>query len=67
MMKKKKLDRSTCRTDHAYNRFGAGNLETLKTIPEKLKINIRDELVNFHSKYYSSNLMQLCIQGKSCL
>lgn len=61
------LDKSTCREDHPYSKFGTGNLQTLKTEPEKLNLNVRDELLNFHSKYYSSNLMQLCLLGNESL
>ena len=30
-------------------------------------INVRDELLKFHSKYYSSNMMTLCVSGKDSL
>ena len=37
------------------NRFGTGNFDTLK------KESIRDELLEFHKKWYSSNIMNLCV------
>ena len=49
---------------HAYNKFGTGNIETLKSIPEAKGLYIRDILLDFHSKYYSANLMSLVILGK---
>lgn len=61
------LDKSTSRPDHDYCRFGTGNKETLDTIPKKNGLNTRDELLNFHNKYYSSNIMSFCILGKESL
>ena len=61
------LDKSTSREDHPYSKFGTGNLKTLKIEPEKLGLNVRDALLEFHSKYYSANLMTLCLLGKESL
>ena len=41
-----------------------GNKCTLKTRPQELGVDVRKELLNFHSKYYSSNLMTLAVVGK---
>ena len=41
-----------------FNRFQSGNLRSLK------REGIRDDLLKFHSKWYSSNVMSLCIIGK---
>lgn len=45
-----------------------GNKLTLETRPSKDGIDIRQELLKFHSTYYSSNLMGLCVlgRGKKC-
>ena len=32
--------------------------------PLKKGIKVRDELLKFHEKYYSSNIMTLCVLGK---
>lgn len=61
------LDKSTCREDHEYSKFGTGNLATLQTEPLKLGLNVRDALLEFHSKHYSSNLMTLCLLGNESL
>jgi insulysin len=53
--------------DHPYSKFGTGNLSTLKHEPEKLGLNVRDELIKFHTKYYSANLMSLCLLGKESI
>ncbi len=43
--------------DHPYGNFGCGNNETL------MKPKIRDILVQFYDKYYSSNIMKLVIMS----
>lgn len=58
------LEKSTCRHDHPYSKFGTGNIKTLKTEPEKLGLSVRDELLKFHENYYSANLMSLVLLGK---
>lgn len=59
--------RSTCRLDHPYSKYGIGNIDTLKNVPEASGIDVRDELIKFHEKYYSSNLMTLCILGRESI
>lgn len=44
--------------DHPYNKFGTGNLETLK------RPDIVDQLRRFHDKYYSAQLMKLTVIGR---
>ena len=61
------LDRFTSFEGHPYSKFGTGNLNTLKIQPEKLDFNLRDALLEFHSKNYSSNLMTLCLLGNESL
>ena len=40
-----------------------GTKETLKTIPESKGMKVREQLLAFHSKYYSSNIMALAVLG----
>lgn len=49
------------RKESAQNRFTCGNLETLQ-VP-----GIRDALINFHSKYYSANIMKLVVSSNETL
>lgn len=42
----------------------SGNKETLLTLPKEKGVDTRDELLKFHSKYYSSNIMALAVLGK---
>src|SRR5207237_3569467 len=41
--------------NHPYSHFGCGTKKTLN------KKNIRDKLIEFHTTYYSSNVMNLVI------
>lgn len=63
----RQLEKSLSNPKHPYSKFGTGNLETLKEIPIKRGLNIRDELLKFHEKYYSANIMKLVILGKESL
>ncbi|KAH9525028.1 hypothetical protein Btru_000137 [Bulinus truncatus] len=61
------LEKSLSKPGHDFGKFGTGNKETLETIPKSSGIDIRDELLKFHSEYYSSNVMGLCVLGKETL
>ncbi|KAK0408320.1 hypothetical protein QR680_003887 [Steinernema hermaphroditum] len=56
-----------CRPGHDYRKFGTGNRQTLMEIPKSKGIDVREELLKFHSKYYSSNIMSLCLVGNRSL
>ena len=58
------LERSTSNPNHPFSKFGTGNLSTLMDLPKEKGIQVRDELLKFHSKWYSSNLMTLSILGQ---
>ncbi|KAI8902913.1 Metalloenzyme, LuxS/M16 peptidase-like protein [Globomyces pollinis-pini] len=53
--------------NHPFNKFGTGNLETLKDIPLSKGLDIRKVLLEFHAKYYSANIMKLVILGKESI
>ncbi|XP_071641491.1 insulin-degrading enzyme-like isoform X2 [Temnothorax longispinosus] len=61
------LDKSSASPDHPYSKFGTGNRETLDIIPKQKNINVRNRLLEFHEKYYSANIMSLCVLGKESL
>jgi insulysin len=61
------VDKETCDPNHDYHKFTIGNRQTLKEQPEKDNINVRQELLNFHSKWYSADLMSLSVLGKESL
>eukprot|EP00920_Eleutheroschizon_duboscqi_P034499 GHVT01082748.1.p1 GENE.GHVT01082748.1~~GHVT01082748.1.p1 ORF type:complete len:919 (+),score=103.84 GHVT01082748.1:336-2759(+) len=58
---------STANPEHPHCNFSMGNLETLKTVPESKNIDVRAALLDFHKKWYSSNIMRLVILGKESL
>uniref|UniRef100_A0A8C5L6T5 Insulin degrading enzyme n=1 Tax=Jaculus jaculus TaxID=51337 RepID=A0A8C5L6T5_JACJA len=45
----------------------SGNKYTLETRPNQEGIDVRQELLKFHSTYYSSNLMAICVLGRESL
>ena len=47
--------------DSPMSKFSTGCFETLN------KPGVRDALIEFHDKYYSSNIMKLCVVGKEPL
>ncbi|GFO42674.1 insulin-degrading enzyme [Plakobranchus ocellatus] len=57
------LEKSLSRPDHDFSKFGTGNKETLDEIPKSKGVDVREELLKFHSQYYSSNIMGLCVVG----
>ncbi|XP_047206876.1 insulin-degrading enzyme isoform X1 [Girardinichthys multiradiatus] len=61
------LEKATGNPDHPFSKFGTGNKLTLETRPSKEGIDIRQELLKFHSTYYSANLMGLCVLGRESL
>eukprot|EP00752_Nemacystus_decipiens_P012492 g11064.t1 len=52
---------------HPWHQFGAGNAKTLGEDPKEKGVDIREELLKFHAKHYSSNLMRLVVLGKGGL
>ncbi|XP_046746475.1 LOW QUALITY PROTEIN: insulin-degrading enzyme-like [Diprion similis] len=61
------LHKSLANPKHPYSKFGTGSKETLDVIPRKAGINVRDELLKFHEKWYSANIMSLSVLGKESL
>ncbi|KAG7462728.1 hypothetical protein MATL_G00187840 [Megalops atlanticus] len=61
------LEKATGNANHPFSKFGTGNKLTLETRPTKEGIDVRQELLKFHSTYYSSNLMGLCVLGRESL
>ncbi|CAI2164638.1 11700_t:CDS:10 [Funneliformis geosporum] len=61
------LEKSLTNPKHPYSKFSTGNLETLRDNPIKQGLNIRDELLKFHEKHYSANIMKLAVLGRESL
>lgn len=63
----RQVNKSLSNPDHPYSRFGTGNKKTLADDPQAQGINVRDELIRFHEKWYSANIMCLAVYGKESL
>ncbi|CAG8435673.1 5819_t:CDS:10 [Scutellospora calospora] len=61
------LEKSLSNPNNPYSQFGIGNLESLKDIPSKTGLNARTELLKFHDKFYSANLIKLVVLGREPL
>uniref|UniRef100_A0A3B3IIR7 Insulin-degrading enzyme n=1 Tax=Oryzias latipes TaxID=8090 RepID=A0A3B3IIR7_ORYLA len=61
------LEKATGNPNHPFSKFGTGNKLTLETRPCEEGIDVRQELLKFHSTYYSANLMGLCVLGRESL
>lgn len=61
------LEKRNANPDHPFNKFSTGNKWTLDILPKKESMNTRDELLKFHSSYYSANQMTLSICGTQSL
>lgn len=53
--------------EHPWHQFGTGNAKTLGEDPKKAGVDIRAELLRFHERYYSANLMRLVVLGRATL
>ncbi|KAL0270074.1 UNVERIFIED_CONTAM: hypothetical protein PYX00_007602 [Menopon gallinae] len=61
------LEKHTSKLGHPYNKFSTGNIKTLLIDPKEKGIDVRNELMKFHEKWYSANIMTLAILGKEDL
>ncbi|XP_069812626.1 insulin-degrading enzyme isoform X2 [Dendropsophus ebraccatus] len=61
------LEKATGDPGHPFHKFGTGNKLTLETRPTQEGLDVRQELLKFHSTYYSSNLMSICVLGRETL
>lgn len=61
------LGKSLANPNFPYCHFSTGNLVTLRDEPAAKGINVRDEFMKFHEKYYSANEMKLVVLGREDL
>ena len=57
----RQVRQSLAKPEAAYHKFGTGTLKTLN------QTDIRDRLLEFHSRYYSANVMKLVIYGRESI
>lgn len=63
----RQVNKSLANPEHPYSKFGTGNKKTLSEDPKSNGIDVRDELIKFHGKWYSANIMCLAVFGKESL
>ncbi|KAJ3249457.1 Insulinase (Peptidase M16) [Chytriomyces hyalinus] len=61
------LEQDLASSNHPFSKFGTGNLDTLKTIPESKGLKTRDMCIDFYKANYSANIMNLVVLGKESL
>jgi len=61
MRKKAQIFAYLTEPTNPHHRFTTGNIESLVKSAEKNGLNLRDELLKFHKKYYTSDKMKLII------
>ncbi|CAO1629238.1 unnamed protein product [Parajaminaea phylloscopi] len=61
------LEKSLSDPSHPYSHFGTGSAKTLWDEPRKRGQDVRDELLKFHDRYYSANVMKLVVLGRESL
>ncbi|KAJ2435023.1 metalloprotease, partial [Coemansia sp. RSA 2424] len=53
--------------EHPFSKFMVGSIEALKQSAKDNGLDLHDELLKFHSKYYSSDIMKLVVYGNHSL
>lgn len=61
------IEKSLANPAHPFHKFGTGSKVTLWDDPVKRGQNVRDELLKFHKRYYSANVMKLVVLGRESL
>jgi insulysin len=57
------LQKSTANALHPFHKFGTGSKQTLWDDARAKNIDTRGELLKFYDRFYSANLMNLCVTG----
>lgn len=55
------LEKDAANRAHPLSKFSTGTKQTLETIPLERGLDVRKTLLDYHGKYYSANLMTLCV------
>lgn len=61
------LGQSCANPKHPFSGFGTGSKATLWDEPQANGVDTREALLAFHKKYYSANLMRLCVTSPHSL
>ena len=61
------IEKALANPAHDFSKFGTGNKQTLDVGPKEAGVSVRDKLLEFHSTWYSSNIMSLAVLGRESL
>ncbi|KAJ1956481.1 metalloprotease, partial [Linderina pennispora] len=67
MWRQYQMEKELSNPAHPFNLFATGTYETLKGAAEELGVDLREELLKFHAKYYSADIMKLVVVGRQSL
>ncbi|KAJ2786462.1 metalloprotease [Coemansia interrupta] len=59
--------KSAANPKQPFSQFPTGNIDTLKGSAKRLGLDLREELLKFHEKYYSADVMRLIVVGNHSL
>ena len=61
------IEKAIANPSHDFSKFGTGNKQTLDVGPKEAGLSVRESLLEFHSSWYSSNIMSLAVLGRESL
>ncbi|KAJ1801195.1 metalloprotease [Coemansia sp. RSA 2399] len=67
MWRQFQLEKELSNHDHPFSMFATGNYQTLSGAAKSMGVDLRERLLEFHSKYYSSDIMKLVVVGRDTL
>ncbi|KAJ1666447.1 metalloprotease [Coemansia sp. RSA 1813] len=67
MWRQFQIEKELSSSDHPFSMFATGNYDTLSGAAKEMGIDLRERLLEFHSKYYSADIMKLVVVGRDSL
>ncbi|KAJ2616625.1 metalloprotease [Coemansia sp. RSA 1365] len=67
MWRQYQLGKELSSPNHPYSMFATGNYDTLAGAAQRLGVDLRSKLLEFHAKYYSADIMRLVVVGRDSL
>ncbi|KAJ2522124.1 metalloprotease [Coemansia sp. RSA 1939] len=67
MWRQFQIEKELSSLSHPFSMFATGTCETLSGAAKEMGVDLRDRLLQFHSKYYSADIMKLVVVGRDSL
>lgn len=67
MWRQFQLEKELSNPQHPFSMFATGNKETLAGAAQQMGVDLRERLLEFHDRYYSADIMRLCVVGRDSL